>query len=106
MYLDCHLNWKQHSENLVKKLNTACFMLRKLRLVLSEQVLRKVYFSHYQLQLEYGIIFWGSSSSMKSIFAAQERANRIMLRLAPRSSCKEGLSETVIFTKQIILFII
>jgi hypothetical protein len=51
MYLDCHLNWKQHSENLVKKLNTACFMLRKLQFVVSEQVLRMVYFSHYQSQL-------------------------------------------------------
>jgi hypothetical protein len=49
-----------------------------------------VYFSHYQSQLEYGIIFWDSSSSMKSIFAAQKRAIRIMLRLGPRSSCKEG----------------
>jgi hypothetical protein len=39
---------KLHSENLVKKFNTACFMLRKLQFVVSEQVLRMVYFSHYQ----------------------------------------------------------
>jgi hypothetical protein len=28
MYLDCHLKWKQHSDNLIKKLSTAIFMLR------------------------------------------------------------------------------
>jgi hypothetical protein len=57
-----------------------------------------VYFSHYQSQLEYGIIFWGSSSSIKSIFAAQKRAIRIMLRLGPRSSCKEGFKSMGILT--------
>jgi hypothetical protein len=40
MYVDRHLNWKQQSEKLLKKLNTACFMLRKLQNVVSEQVLR------------------------------------------------------------------
>ena len=31
MYLDCQLNWKKQSDKLLKKLNTACFMLRKLQ---------------------------------------------------------------------------
>lgn len=83
--VDRHLNWKQ-SEKLLKKLNTACFMLRNLQYVVSEQALRMVYFGHYQSQLEYGIIFWGSSSAMKGIFAAQKRAIRVMLRSSPRSS--------------------
>jgi hypothetical protein len=73
-------------------------MLRKLQFVVSEQILRMVYFSHYQSQLEYGIIFWGSSSSMKSIFVTQQRAIRIMLRLGPRSSCKEGVKGMGILT--------
>jgi hypothetical protein len=30
MIVDRHLNWKLQSEKLLKKLNTACFMLRKL----------------------------------------------------------------------------
>jgi hypothetical protein len=56
MYLDCHLNWKQHSENLVKKLNTACF---NALFVVSEQVLRMVCFSHNQLQLNM-LLFFGA----------------------------------------------
>jgi hypothetical protein len=57
-----------------------------------------VNFSHYQTQLEYGIISWGSSTAMKSIFAAQKRAVRVMLRLSPRSSCKEGFKRLGILT--------
>jgi hypothetical protein len=98
MHLDCHLNWKQHSDNLVKKLSTACFMLRKLQFIVSEQMLRMVYFAHFQSQLGYGIIFWGSSSSMISIFAVQKRAIGIMLRLGPRSSCREGFKKMDILT--------
>ena len=30
MYLDCHLTWKLHVDNLVKKLGSVCFMLRTL----------------------------------------------------------------------------
>ena len=39
MNLDCQLNWKKQSEKLLKKLNTACFMLRKLQSLVSEQAL-------------------------------------------------------------------
>jgi hypothetical protein len=39
MYLDCHLQWKQYSDNLTKKLRTAIFMLRKLQPIVSEQIL-------------------------------------------------------------------
>jgi hypothetical protein len=67
MYLDCQLNWKQQSEKLLIKLYTECFMLRKLRYFVSEQDVRMVYFSYYQSQLEYGIIFWGSSRYKKFI---------------------------------------
>jgi hypothetical protein len=30
LYLDYQLKWQQHTEKLLKKLNMACFMLRKL----------------------------------------------------------------------------
>jgi hypothetical protein len=89
MYLDCHLKWKQHSDNLIKKLSTASSMLRKLQSIVCEQVLRMFYFSHFLSQLGYGIIFWGSSS-MKSMFGVEKRAIRVLLKQGPRSSCREG----------------
>jgi hypothetical protein len=56
MELDCQPNWKQYAEKLLKKLNLAHFMIRKLQAVVSEQILRMIYFSYCQSQLEYGII--------------------------------------------------
>jgi hypothetical protein len=51
------------------------------------------YFAHLQSQINYGIIVWGSSSPMRNVFIIQKRAIRIMMRLGPRSSCREGLKK-------------
>ena len=79
--LDSHLKWNQYSENLIKKLSTAIFMLRKLQPMVSVQVLRMVYFSYVQAQLNYGIIFWGSSSSMYLLFTVQKKSFKSFVKI-------------------------
>jgi hypothetical protein len=98
MELDCQLNWKQCVEKLLKKLNVACFMIRKLQALVSGQILRMIYFSYCQSQLEYGIIFWGSSLVMETLFYAQKRVIRVLLRLGPRDLCREGFQRLGILT--------
>jgi hypothetical protein len=98
MDLDSHLNWKHYAGKLLRKLNIACFMIRKLQALVSEQILRMINFSYCQSQLEYGIIFWGSSSVMKSLFLAQKRVIRVLLRLGPRDSCRDGFKRLGILT--------
>ena len=98
MCLDCNLTWKLHIDNLIKKLSSICFMLRKLLPIVIIKILRMVYFAHFYSQICYGIIWGGgSSSSMRKVFIIEERAIRIMLRLGPRSSCTEGFKKLVIF---------
>jgi hypothetical protein len=98
VYLDCHFTWNLHLENLIKKLSSICFLLRKLSSIVNVKTLRMAYFANFQSQINYGIIFWGSSSSMRNTFIIQERALRIMLRLGPRSSCREGFKKLDILT--------
>jgi hypothetical protein len=52
-------------------------------------------FRHRLHYFSYGIIFWGSSSSMRNVFIIQKREIRIMLRLGPRSSCREGFIKLI-----------
>jgi hypothetical protein len=58
MYWDRQLNWEQQPEKLLKKLNTACFMLGKLQYLISEQALRMVYFISLNLNtaLYFGVL--------------------------------------------------
>jgi len=73
-------------------------MLRKLLPLLHVKVLHMVYFAHFYSHISYGIIFWGSSSSIRNVFIVQKRAIRIMLRLGPRSICREGFKKLDILT--------
>jgi hypothetical protein len=98
IYLDHRLKWKQHTEILLKKLSTVCFMIRKLQILVSGKFLRMICFSYCQSQLEYGVIFQGSFPIIKSLFVAQKRMMRVMLRLGPRDSCKEGFKRMGILT--------
>ena len=105
--MDCHLTWKLHLDNLVKKLSFICFKLRKLLPTINVKMLWMVYFAHFHSQIGYGIIFWGTYSSVRYVFIIQKRAIRILLRLCPRtkcqkmgprSSCKEGFKKLDILT--------
>ena len=84
MHMDCHLSWKSHIDNLVKKLSSVCLMLRKLLPIVNLNILQMVYFAHFYSQISYGIIFWGSSSSMRNVFIIQNRAIGNMLRLGQK----------------------
>ena len=73
-------------------------MLRKLLPTVNVKVLHKVYFAHFCSHISYGIVFWGSSSSMRNVFITQKRAIRIMLTLGPRSSRREDSKKLNILT--------
>ena len=59
--IDDTLSWKQHIEQLVKKMCSVCYALRNIKHIISEDMLRVIYFTHLHAILSYGIIFWGSS---------------------------------------------
>jgi len=73
-------------------------MFRKLLPIVNIKVLHMVYFAHFYSPISYGIVFWGSSSSVRNVFLIQKRAIRIMLRLGPRSSCRDGFKNLDILT--------
>jgi len=60
------------------------------------KILQMVYFAHFHSKINYGLIFLGSSSSMRNVFIIQEREIRILLRLGPRSACGEGFQKLYI----------
>ena len=98
MHFVCSLTWKSLIDNVIKKIELICSMLRKILPIVNVKILCMVYFAHFYSQIIYGVIFGGSSSSVRNVFIIQERAIRIMLRLAPRTCCNEGFKKLDIFT--------
>jgi len=73
-------------------------MLRKLLPIVNGKVICMVYLAQFCSHISYGIVFWGSSSSLRNVFVIQKRAIRIMVRQGPRSSCREGFKKLDVLT--------
>lgn len=59
IHVDSALRWDAHMDNLKTKLNKAVFAIRKCREICSGSTLRSIYFSYFNSNLGYGILFWG-----------------------------------------------
>jgi hypothetical protein len=58
LIIDDSLSWKAHIDQMMSKLNTACFVIRSLKAIMSTETLRMVYFAYVRLIMSYRIIFW------------------------------------------------
>jgi len=85
--MESSLTWKKHIDYVNSKLNSLGYILRSFRSVLSLQILIQIYTSYVHSVLNYGIIFWGTSSYSRTIFITQKRTVRIILKAKARDSC-------------------
>jgi hypothetical protein len=89
LQLDNHRTWKTHMDQLLQKLSTVCFIMRRLVHVLHTDIHRTVHFAYFHSLVKYGIVFWGNSTHMERVFLLQKRILRIMMGLGLRCPCKE-----------------
>jgi hypothetical protein len=73
-------------------------MIGNLYYSLTLDSFKTVYFAHFQTFLQYGIIFWGSTTNLHKALVMQKRVRRLMLGLGQRNSCKEKFKELQILT--------
>jgi hypothetical protein len=96
--IDDTLSWKQHIEQLVNKLCSACYALRNIKHIEPEDMLRVIYFAHIHTIISYGIIFWGSSYYANKVFILPKKIIRTITYTKPRDSCREAFKELAIMT--------
>jgi hypothetical protein len=65
LQIDNHLNWKNHIDQLVPKLNGACYADRSM---LHISTLKSIYFAYFHSLMKYGIILGRNSPDSKKIF--------------------------------------
>ena len=58
--------------------------------------LKTVHFTHFQSLLQYGIIYWGSTTNIHTVLLMQKRIIRVMLGLKQRTSCSEKFKKSQI----------
>ena len=87
--IDNTLSWKQHIDAIIPKLIKACYIIRRLKLYLSNSTLTMVYYAFFHSVMSYGLIFGGNSTDTKRVYKLQKRAIRIIMGAKTNDSCRE-----------------
>jgi hypothetical protein len=45
--IDNHLNWKNHIDQIIRKLSAACYMVRQMYYICNNDTLRSIYFAYF-----------------------------------------------------------
>jgi hypothetical protein len=96
--IDSKLQWKAHIAALSKRLSSAIYAVKKIRLLSDIETARLVYFSYFHSVMSYGLLLWGSAADINDIFILQKRAIRAIYVLKPRQSIRDLFKEINILT--------
>jgi hypothetical protein len=96
--LDKNLNWRCHTQRILPKLSSTCYLLRRMSYICNLSTLKMIYFAYFHSIIEYGIIFWGISTDSKKILIQQKRIIRIMTGSNSRTSCRALFRKLEILT--------
>jgi len=88
LQIDKHINWKNHTEQMIPKLSETRYSTRPMVHISNINTLKSIYCAYFHSLIKYGIFFGGTSSNSGKIFTLQKTQFRIMAGAQPRTSCR------------------
>lgn len=88
VYLDEDLKWESHTNTVARKLNSAYYAIRKIKMLLPLQNIIEVYYSLVYSHINYNILLWGGSSASHRLLISQKRIMRLIFNVGQRESCR------------------
>jgi hypothetical protein len=85
--MDKHLNCKLHVDEFCASLNRFVFGLKRLRDTVSPEAALTVYHGYVSSVLLYGLILWGNSVDIDSVFKIQKKCVRVICNAWFDDSC-------------------
>ena len=78
--IDNKLEWNAHTRTLVHKLEANQHLLRRMKNILPRNCLKTIYYSHFQIHLQYGLLVWGRSASkdITELFKIQKQCLKLI----------------------------
>lgn len=86
--LDCHTNWREHTEMLIGKLNRFVFALRRISQLSSQKTALLAFNGHVMSNLRYGLILWGNCCTVRKVFQLQKKCVRAICGARQTESCR------------------
>ena len=85
LIIDDSLLWKAHINQMMSKMNTACFVIRMTQAIMFPKTLRMVYFAYVHSITSYGIIFWETNHIVRR-FSKFKRELSELLQIQERET--------------------
>jgi len=82
------LSWKCHINKVLLRLSLACYAIKVITPLMSEDTLKIIYYSYVHSIITYSIIFWVNSPHNTDNFKIKKRTIRIMTKSRSRDSCR------------------
>lgn len=92
------LAWTEHIAYLKKRLANSLYCIKVTTGNLPLREARTVYFAYFHSIATYGMIAWGVSSELETIFKLQKKAIRTLAGLQHRDSCRNHFRKLKIIT--------
>jgi hypothetical protein len=86
--VDETLSWKSHINRISLRLSSACYAIKVITPLMSEETLKMFYYSYVHSIIRYGIILGGNLPFNNSIFKIQKRIIWTMTKSRSRDSCR------------------
>ena len=82
--IDRYLDWHDHINSIIGKLNSANYILSRVKYILPKEHLKTLYYSLVQPYLTYGITLWGATHTkyLNKLRTLQKKALRIINRVS------------------------
>jgi hypothetical protein len=72
LMVDSNLTWNHQVDVILSRLSSSCYALNYVKYTLPIDILKLIYFANVQSIMNYGIIFWGASTTpSESIYTAE-----------------------------------
>lgn len=98
--IDSKLTWKDHINQLCKKLCSSIYVIRRTMQRGGVELAKTAYHALFESHLTYGLIVWGGATAvnLERILLLQKRAIRCLAGLKYQESCREAFKQLKILT--------
>ena len=93
------LPWKCHINQILSRLSSACYAIKVTTPLMSEDILKMIYYSYIRLII-YGIIFWENSPHSTDNSKIQKQIIQIKTKSGSRDSCRRLFKQLQILPLQ------
>ncbi|KAI5637527.1 reverse transcriptase (RNA-dependent DNA polymerase) domain-containing protein [Phthorimaea operculella] len=96
--IDTHVDWKAHTQRIRNKLARFTYALSEIKRTTDLQAALSTYYAYAYSWLTYGIIMWGNSTNVSTLFTQQKKLIRILVNIKPTDSCRPHFNRLKILT--------